>query len=42
MRSKTKKIDNIGIILLSIDLNGLMKNSYMNIKIHSRDIDRVG
>ncbi len=41
MKSK-KTIDTIDIIFLSIDLNGLMKNLYMNIKIHSRNIDGVG
>jgi hypothetical protein len=38
MKSKTKQIDDIGIILLSIDLNGHMKNLYMSIKIRSRGV----
>jgi hypothetical protein len=42
MKSKTKQIDDIGIILFSIDLNGHMKNLYMNIKIHSHGVIGVG
>jgi hypothetical protein len=40
--SKTKWIDDICIVLFSIGLNGLAKNSYMNIEIHSHDVDGVG
>jgi hypothetical protein len=42
MKSKTKQIDDIGIILLSIDLNGHMKNLYMSIKIRFRIVVGVG
>ncbi len=42
MKSKTKKFDDIGIILFSIDLNGRMKNLYMSIKIRYRGVVGVG
>ncbi len=40
-KSKTKQIDDINIIILSIGLNDLTKNLYMNINICSRGVDGV-
>ncbi len=37
-----KKIDDIDIIIFSIGLNDLTKNSYMNINICSCGVDGVG
>jgi len=41
MKHKTKKIDNIYIMLLPIGLNGLVKNSYMCIMIHPYNVDGI-
>jgi hypothetical protein len=42
MKCKKKQIDDTIIILFSIGLNGLAKNSYMNIGIPSCNVDGVG
>jgi hypothetical protein len=42
VKSKKKHIDDINTIILSIGLNGFMKNLYMNIKICSCGINGVG
>jgi hypothetical protein len=41
VKHKTKQIDNIYIMFLPIGLNGLVKNSYMGIRIHPYSVDGI-